>query len=164
MEGRPRKYLVNPGRIQAAAASGRGDQQSQSWQLKTFNHGEAAADSVLKFLKVNVEIVASKRSLFEVFSLWYCFCHNKATQCNGLLSDPQNVETFSQPLLFAPGGNLLGHHHHMACNCRGSPLHRGRGGISKSKVNFSSEPSKSVDTCNSHYEAQISKSHKTNIK
>ena len=135
-------------------------------QLKTVNHGGAAADSALKFLKVNVEIVVSKRSLFEVsavFSLWYFFCLNNAMQCNGL-SDPQNVETFLQPLLFAPGGSLLGHHHHMACNCRGSPLHRGRGGSSKSKVNFSSEPSKWVDTRTSHYEAEISKSHKTNIK
>ena len=65
--------------------------ESQPWQLKTFNHGEAAANSALKFLKVNVETISFwSLSILLPVAL---FCQNNATQRP--LSDPQNVETFS---------------------------------------------------------------------
>ena len=71
---------MNPGRIQAATGSGKGDQQSKPWQLKSINHGEAAADGALKFLKVNVEIVAFKRPPPSPGATFL------PQQCNGSLS------------------------------------------------------------------------------
>ena len=142
MEGRPRKYLVNPGRIQAATASGRGDQQSQSWQLKTIKYQPWW--SCCRRCSQVPQGKCRDSCVQETSSFSWCYFFATTMQCNGLLTSvtPKMFKTFPQPLLFAPGGNLLGHHHHMACNCRGPPLHRGRGGSSKSKVNFSSEPSK----------------------